>query len=209
MFAAGLTVLSAWMSYGLTTDYGPYEGGPLAYFGAGLLIFWPVVVLVGALAGGLPYRLGERRAALLAGVAMTIVAVLGIGVGSVLGTRARAAQLPTSPVCVADPSATPEEVESIDELEDTLAEIDHPVRFDALSAEASVDHCQNAFAGGEGTYHWVGPYKALLVEHGWAVTSTKASSYDLLTATRGRFQIRIYVDDPEFRARTTLRIERL
>lgn len=207
--AAGLTVLSAWMSYGLMADYGAYEGGPMVYFGGGLLVFWPVVVLVGALTGGVPYRLGERRAALVAGVAMTIVSVVGIGVGSVLGTRARAALLPTSPVCVADPSATPEEVESIDELEDALAEIDYPVRFDALSAEASVDHCQNAFAGGEGMYHWVAPYEALLVEHGWQVTSTNASSYDLLTASRGRFQIRIYIDDPGFRGLTTLRIERL
>ena len=86
---------------GFTADYGAYEGGPLAYFGGGSLLFWPVVVLVGALTGGVPYRFGERRAALVAGVAMTIFAVVGIGVGSVLGTRARAAQLPTSPVCVA------------------------------------------------------------------------------------------------------------
>ena len=207
--AAGLTVLSAWISYGFTADYGAYEGGPLAYFGGGSLLFWPVVVLVGALTGGVPYRFGERRAALVAGVAMTIFAVVGIGVGSVLGTRARAAQLPTSPVCVADPSATPpEEVESIDELEDALAEIDHPVRFDALSAEASADHCQNAFAGGSAD-HWVAHYEAWLVEHGWQVTSTKTSTYDFLTATRGRFQIRIYIDDPGFRGLATLRIERL
>ena len=47
------------------------------------------------------------------------------------------------------------------------------------------------------------------MEHGWQVTSTKTSTYDFLTATRGRFQIRIYIDDPGFRGLTTLRIERL
>jgi hypothetical protein len=77
-----------------------------------------------------------------------------------------------------------------------------------LSAEASVDHCQNAFAGGSAD-HWVARYEAQLMEHGWQITSTKTSSHDFLTATRGRSQIRIHLDDPEFRARTTLPIERL
>ena len=204
--AAGLAALAAPVSYDFTTDYGAYDSGPLAYFAGGFLISWPAVVMAGALAGVVPYRLGERRAALMAGVAMTLVAVLAIGVGSVLGTRARAAQLPTSPVCVASAAATAEDAKSIEELENALAEIDHPARFDALSAEASTDHCQNAFSGGEGTYHWVAPYETLLEGHGWQVT-TDTSSYNLLTATRGRFRITIYVDDPGFRGLTTLRIE--
>jgi hypothetical protein len=135
--ALGLTVLTVPMSYGFAAEYGAIDGGPLAYFGIGLYIFWPVVVLVGALAGGVPYRLGERRAALPAGIALALVSVVGIGVAGALGTRAKAAQYPTSPACVADEDATPEEVEAVEELEEALAAIDHPVRFEALSAEAS------------------------------------------------------------------------
>jgi hypothetical protein len=206
--ALGLTVLTVQMSYGFAAEYGAIDGGPLAYFGIGLYIFWPVVVLVGALAGGVPYRLGERRAALPAGIALALVSVVGIGVAGALGTRAKAAQYPTSPACVAGEDATPEEVEAVEELEEALAGIDHPVRFEALRAAASVDHCQNAFAGGEGTDHWVEPYAALLAEEGWQVDTTDESPYVLLVATRGDFRIRIFVDDPGSRGLTTLRIER-
>lgn len=203
--AAGLTVLATWISYGFTTDYGAYDGGLVAQAGAGLYVLWPAVLVIGALAGWLPYLLGERRAARWAGWVMVTLATAGITAGSLWGTSERAAQLPTSPACVAPDDATPAERSSVAELADALGQLDHPARFDAGSADVSADHCQNGFADGVAR-PWVGHYRMQLEAHGWRVTGGR-SYYELLVATRGGLRIRL-LDGYGDRGQPGLRIER-
>lgn len=189
--AAGLIAPATFFSYAFATDYGAYDGGPLAWVGAGLYVLWPVVVVVGVLAGVVPHQLGERRAARPAAVVMVLLAVVGIGAGSAWGTRERAALNPTVPVCPVGGTATPGEAASIGELADVLADLDHPTRFDAGSATSSPERCRIAFSGGDDPRRWVPTYRSQLEARGWEVTTPGAAPYELVVAVRDGLRIRV------------------
>lgn len=195
-------------SHGFASDYGAYDGSVLLYPVAGLYVLGPVAPVLGAAAGLAPRLLGERRASIRAAGVVTLVALVAIAGGSASGTRARAALYPTSPVCPAGAAATPQEVESAAELERVLVAMDHPVRFERSTAEASADHCQIAFAQPHLAEDVTPHYLRMLESQGWRVSQPQQQSWTFLVARRGDLRVEIFVDDPDFRGLLVLRVER-